>query len=127
MYSNPVYETYYGSKRSGADIEEKMARELQKMKLGNEAKQKEVEKVCAESEEIRQLKEKIKAAYVSKERAAQIAETQIRKLEDIVYLLFLKDFNRELFRNEMLKLMILFFNIINNHGKKSKNKRMNVA
>jgi len=86
MYSNPVYETYYGSKRSGADIEEKMARELQKMKLGNEAKQKEIEKICTESEEIRQLKEKIKAAYVSKERAAQIAETQIRKLEDIVYI-----------------------------------------
>ena len=84
MYSTPANATYYGSKRSGEDIEEKMARELQKMKLDNEARSREVEKICAESEEIRQLKEKIKAAYVSKERAAQISETQIRKLDDIV-------------------------------------------
>jgi len=60
MFSTPVHATYYGSQRSGADIEEKMARELQKMKLGNEAKQREVEKICGESEEIRQLKEKNK-------------------------------------------------------------------
>jgi len=85
MFSTPIHETYYGSKRSGLDIEEKMARELQRMKVENESKQKEIEKICTESEEIRQLKEKIKAAYVSKERAAQISENQIRKLENIVY------------------------------------------
>lgn len=84
MYSTASNATYYGSRRSGDDIEEKMARELQRMKLENEAKQREIEKICAESEEIRQLKEKIKAAYVSKERAAQIADSQIRRLDDIV-------------------------------------------
>lgn len=84
MYSTATNASYYGSKRSGQDIEEKMARELQKMKLDNDARTREVEKICAESDEIRQLKDKIKAAYISKERAAQISETQIRKLDDIV-------------------------------------------
>ena len=69
---------------SGSDLEEKMAKELQRLKLERESKQREIEKICAESEEIRQLKEKIKAAYINKERTAQIAEGQIRRLNEIV-------------------------------------------
>mmetsp|Transcript_20964 Transcript_20964/g.18298 ORF Transcript_20964/g.18298 Transcript_20964/m.18298 type:complete len:103 (-) Transcript_20964:928-1236(-) len=53
------------------------------MKLENESKKRAVQKICEESEELRQLKEKIRQAYLNKERAAQIAEGQYRKIEQI--------------------------------------------
>ena len=40
---------------------------------------KEVEKICAESEEIKALWEKINNAYLNKERIGQMAEKQYRQ------------------------------------------------
>jgi len=82
--SSSTYGSFYKPKSSAGDLEEKVARELQRLKIENESKQKEIEKIIADSEEIRQLKEKIKAAYVNKERMAQIADQQIRRLDEIV-------------------------------------------
>jgi hypothetical protein len=64
-------------------LEDKLAKELQRIKLENESKARAIEKICAESDELRGIKEKLKSAYVSKERAAQIAETHIRKLDEL--------------------------------------------
>jgi len=51
--------------------------------MENTIKEKQVDKVISESEEIRILKEKIKQAYTNKERAAQVAEKQTRKLFEL--------------------------------------------
>ena len=51
-----------------------MARELARQKIVDERKRREVEKLCSESEELRILQDKIKAAYLNKERNQQISE-----------------------------------------------------
>ena len=56
------------------DMEKNLAREMAKMKITDEKKKREVEKVCFESDELKELQQKIKAAYLNKERSAQIAE-----------------------------------------------------
>jgi len=43
-----------------------------------------VEKICAESDELKELQAKIKAAYLNKERTAQIAEAQFRTQQELV-------------------------------------------
>ena len=70
-----------------ASLEDKLAKELQRIKLENESKKREIEKICAESDELRKLKEKINSGYVNKERSAQIAESHIRKLNEIVLII----------------------------------------
>ena len=60
-------------------MEEKLAREMARMKMDQEKKTREVEKICAESDEIKHLQEKIRAAYLNKERSAQVVEVQFRK------------------------------------------------
>lgn len=63
------------------------------MKIVDEKKKREIEKVCAESEELKELQAKIKSAYLNKERSAQIAETQYRTQHDLVsYNLFSPNF-----------------------------------
>ena len=52
---------------------------MAKMKITDEKKKREIEKVCLESDELKVLQSKIKAAYLNKERSAQIAESQFRK------------------------------------------------
>lgn len=42
--------------------------ELQKRKVEEERKRREIERICAESEEIKILKEKVQTAYINKER-----------------------------------------------------------
>ena len=66
------------------ETEETLARELQKRKLQSEAKQREVEKIFKESEELNKLKQKINIGYISKERAAQIQEKQLRTIYKMV-------------------------------------------
>jgi uncharacterized Fe-S cluster-containing protein len=39
--------------------------------------------MCADSDEIKMLQDKIKAAYLNKERTSQLAEAQFRKIQDI--------------------------------------------
>ena len=53
-----------------------MAREIANMKITDERKRKEVEKICQESDELKELQARIRAAYLNKERAAQITEKQ---------------------------------------------------
>mmetsp|Transcript_17007 Transcript_17007/g.12177 ORF Transcript_17007/g.12177 Transcript_17007/m.12177 type:complete len:90 (-) Transcript_17007:969-1238(-) len=60
-------------------MEESLAREMARMKRDREKQMKEVEKICAESEELKELQAKIKAAYLNKERATQVTEIQYRK------------------------------------------------
>ena len=49
-------------------MEEQLARELARQKVMDERKKREVEKLCSESDELRILQDKIKAAYLNKER-----------------------------------------------------------
>lgn len=65
-------------------VETELAKELQRQKVGKERNQKEIERICAESEELKELKEKIRVAYVNKERALQLAELQLRRQQEMV-------------------------------------------
>ena len=48
---------------------------MSKMSITDERKKREIQKICADSDELKELQAKIKAAYLNKERTAQIAET----------------------------------------------------
>lgn len=65
-------------------MEENLARELARMKMDKEKNNREVEKICAESPELRELQNKIKSAYLNKERATQVTENQYRKQMEVV-------------------------------------------
>lgn len=73
---NPITDPYA--------VEESLARELQRRKVEEERKKREIERICAESEEIKHLKQRVQTAYVNKERTQQIAEQQLRRLNEIV-------------------------------------------
>lgn len=60
-------------------LEENLAREMARMKMEKEKNSREVEKICAESPELRELQNKIKSAYLNRERATQVTEIQYRK------------------------------------------------
>ena len=55
-------------------MEQKLAQEMARMKITDERKKREVEKICMESDELKELQAKIKSAYLNKERTAQITE-----------------------------------------------------
>jgi hypothetical protein len=65
-------------------MEESLAREMARMKMEKEKQSRIVEKICEESEDLKQLQLKIKAAYLNKERASQVTENQFRKQVDLV-------------------------------------------
>lgn len=65
-------------------MEEQLAREMARMKMNKEKQQREIDKICGESEELRELQLKIQAAYLNKERSAQVTENQFRKQIDLV-------------------------------------------
>jgi hypothetical protein len=65
-------------------MEEQLARELAKMRIIDDRRQKEIQKICAESLEIKELQSKINAAYLNKERGGQISENQYRRQIEIV-------------------------------------------
>jgi hypothetical protein len=67
-------------------MEENLAREMARMKMEKEKQSREIEKICAESPELRELQNKIKSAYLNKERASQVTETQYRKQVEVVSL-----------------------------------------
>ena len=52
--------------------------------MEQEAKQREIQKIFKESEDLNRLKQKINIGYISKERAAQIREKQLRTIESMV-------------------------------------------
>ena len=51
---------------------------MSKMKIQDEKRQREIEKICAESDELKELQARIRNAYLNKERAAQVVEGQFR-------------------------------------------------
>ena len=57
---------------------------MAKMKMEKEKQSREIEKICAESPELRELQNKIKNAYLNKERASQVTEAQYRKQVEVV-------------------------------------------
>lgn len=65
-------------------MEQQLAQEMARMKITDERKRREIEKICADSDELKELQAKIKAAYLNKERNAQITEGQYRKQQDLV-------------------------------------------
>lgn len=67
-----------------------MAREMARMKMEKEKQSREIEKICAESPELRELQNKIKNAYLNKERATQVTEAQYRKQAEVVSLTFIR-------------------------------------
>ena len=62
-----------------AGMEQNLAKEMARMKIVDEKKKREIEKICGSSEELKELQLKIKSAYLNKERAAQMTEHQYRK------------------------------------------------
>ena len=62
-----------------AGMEQNLAKEMARMRITDEKKKRELEKICNESEELKELQHKIKCAYLNKERSAQITEHQFRK------------------------------------------------
>jgi hypothetical protein len=79
-------------------MEESLAREMARMKMEREKQSREVEKVCSESLELKELQGKIKAAYLNKERASQVTEIQFRKQIDLVSVVNLLTFFRKSIR-----------------------------
>ncbi len=50
-------------------MEEALARQLAQTKVTDERRKREIEKLCGESDELKELQAKIKAAYLNKERS----------------------------------------------------------
>jgi hypothetical protein len=48
------------------------------MKIQDEKRQREIEKICVESDEFKELQVRICNVYFNKERAAQVVEGQFR-------------------------------------------------
>ena len=68
-------------------VEMDLAKELQRQKVEKERQRRDVEKICEDSDELKDLKEKIRLAYLNKERSAQLAEQQFRKQKEVVILI----------------------------------------
>lgn len=66
-----------------AMMERRLAQEMANLKVEDYNKRREVEKICSESEELKELQNKIRAAYLNKERSAQISEHLKRKEQDM--------------------------------------------
>merc|ERR1719207_417014 len=65
-----------------ADMEEKLANELERRHAARIREAQNRKRICESSEELRALKEKLHAAQVTKQRAAQIMEKQITYEEE---------------------------------------------
>ena len=59
-------------------MEEALARQLANQRVTDERRRREIEKLCGESDELKELQAKIKAAYLNKERSQQMTEKQYR-------------------------------------------------
>lgn len=81
---NTFNSTSFGKNLNVYEVEETLARELQKRKLEEEAKQAEIKRIFEESEQLKLLKQKINTGFISKERAAQIQEKQLRNIYELV-------------------------------------------
>ena len=64
--------------------EERMAMEMERIKYENERDERYRQLIRESSPEIKELESKLKAAYVNKERSAQIAEKDAHKFDEMV-------------------------------------------
>ena len=62
-------------------MEERLARQMSSMKITSQRDKIEVERICADSDEIKALQEKINQAYLNKERRSQMVESQYRQFK----------------------------------------------
>ncbi|PFH35846.1 hypothetical protein BESB_054970 [Besnoitia besnoiti] len=69
-------------KKRLAELEELIATELQRQQAETIRAETRRRRICDESEELRELKEKLQMAKVNKERAAQLIEQQMRLVEE---------------------------------------------
>ena len=65
-------------------MEEMLARQLANTKITDERRKREIGKLCEESDELKELQAKIRAAYLNKERSQQMTEKQYRVQTEIV-------------------------------------------
>ncbi len=61
-----------------------IAKELERRKTIQDTKEREIVRICNESEELKDLEKKLKTAYMNKERAAQHEERMLRQRRDIL-------------------------------------------
>ena len=65
------------------EIERRMAEEIHRQKTEQDKRERELQRICETSEELKDLERQLKIAYINKERAAQHQEALlIRKLEN---------------------------------------------
>jgi D-ribose pyranose/furanose isomerase RbsD len=57
-----------------------LAQQMKKLRLENQFKQNQIDNIIATDPEIQSMRKKIEVSYVSKERAKQLAERQVRVL-----------------------------------------------
>ena len=65
-------------------MDQMLAKQMASNKVDTEKKKRDMAKICHESEELKELQQKIRLAYLNKERSAQITEDQFRKQIDLV-------------------------------------------
>ena len=66
-----------------------MARELKRRKAEENSRSLKADKIISENHEIKELRQKIQQGYLNKERSKQLAEKQVRKVDELVnHLLF---------------------------------------
>lgn len=64
--------------------EDQLARELQRRKQQEHSRSLQADKIISENNEIKELRQKIQQAYLSKERAKQMSDKQVRKVDELV-------------------------------------------
>jgi hypothetical protein len=64
-------------------LEEDLAKEIQRKKVNEERERRTIQKIFEDSDEIKEIKNRIKLASLNKERTKQIFEKQTRRLQDI--------------------------------------------
>ena len=65
-------------------MDKDLAKEMARLKIQEAKRKRELQKIAEDSEEVKELKAKINAARLNKERSAQITESQYRKQQNLV-------------------------------------------
>lgn len=85
MTSASFYKQEQGSNGVYFDLpEDQLGKELQRRKNQEVSRGIQLEKLVSENEEIKALKQKIQQGYLNKERAKQLAEKQVRRVDELV-------------------------------------------
>lgn len=70
--------------------EDQLARELKSRKAQEHSRALKADKVINENHEIKELRQKIQQGYLNKERSKQLAEKQVRKVDELVHILLFR-------------------------------------